>query len=107
MSPERKIGPVSPEQVGELKKEQIPEVVFEVFNELIAQNLRDNIAKVLKTDVEAKLEARGISLNEAYDRHWFDVESSYIEAGWRVQYDQPIYWGGENFEAYYEFRAGK
>lgn len=105
MSPEIKRGPVSPAEVAELKTEQIPEQVFEVFNGLIAQNLHGRYSRVLQKDVLAELEDRGMNRSEIFEKHWLDVEDSYREVGWKVDYDRPVYWGGENFDAYFEFKA--
>jgi len=107
MSPEVMRGPVAPDQVLELQAQQIPEEVFVVFNGLIAQNLRDGRAKVLQKDVLAELEEKGMNRSKIFKQHHLDVEDSYRALGWLVTYDRPVYWGGEDFEAYFEFRAPK
>jgi hypothetical protein len=103
MSPEQRSGPIAPQEIQALKTEQIPDEVFAVFNELIAENLHNRRATVLQKDVVAKLEARGLTRDEIYKRRWLDVEESYREVGWKVTYDKPVYWGGENFEPYFKF----
>ena len=103
MSPEIKNLPVSPVEAGELRKEQIPGGVFTVFNSLISQNLHRGRARVLQKDVLAQLEDQGMDRTTIFDRHWLDVEDSYREVGWKVEYDKPVSWGGENFEAYFQF----
>lgn len=106
MSPEmpvRPIGPVRPEEAEALCTEQIPETVFEVFNGLIAQNLQRGEATVLQDDVLEQLQERGFNRAEVFRQKWLDVEESYREAGWQVKYDRPVYWGGENFKAYFQF----
>jgi hypothetical protein len=103
MSPEQRSGPIAPQEIQALKTEQIPDEVFAVFNELIAENLHNRSATVLQKDVVAKLEARGLTRDEIYKRRWLDVEESYREVGWKVAYDKPVYWGGENFEPYFKF----
>lgn len=103
MSPERMCGPVAPQEVEALKTEQIPDEVFAVFNALIAENLHSGCAKVLQKDVVARLEEMGMNRGELYKRRWLDVEDSYRAVGWRVEYDKPVYWGGENFEPFFKF----
>lgn len=104
MSPEMRQGPISPVEIAELKEALIPEAVFAVFNELIAQNVTPHgVSKVLQDEVVARLEARGMSRHDLYKNHWLDVEPSYEAAGWDVQYERPVYWGGEDFDAYFKF----
>lgn len=107
MSPEIKRVPMSPAEVPERQVEQIPEEVFVAFNALITRNIRSGRATVLQKDVLEMLENRGMNRREVFHRHWLDVEDSYRAQGWKVEYDRPIAWGGEDFEAYFEFRAPK
>jgi hypothetical protein len=102
MSPEA-IRPVSPREAAEMQTEQIPDAVFGVFNELIAQNLYHGRSTVLQKDVVERLVEQGMDRGKIFEKHWLDVEDSYREAGWSVKYDKPVYWGGEDFDAYFEF----
>ncbi len=83
----------------------IPDEVFNVFNQQIAQNLHNGRAKVLQKNVVAALEAQGLSRGYIYENHWLDVEESYRAVGWRVKYDKPAYYAGENYDAFFEFKA--
>lgn len=107
MSPEFNRGPVSPGEAAELQTQQIPNEVFEVFNQLIAQNLFNGRSRVLQKEVVAQLEAEGHERASIFDKHWLDVEDSYRAVGWKVKYDKPVYYAGENFDAYFEFTASK
>jgi len=107
MSSERLHGPVSPTEAAELQTVQIPDEVFDVFNGLIAQNLNRGHSRVLQKDVVEQLEARGLDRSKIFDQHWLDVEDSYRTAGWTVSYDRPVYYAGESFDAYFDFKAGK
>ncbi len=107
MSPEVNRGPVSPVEAAELHKIQIPEEVFSAFNSLIAEKLRSGYARVLQKDVLALLEDQGMDRNEIFEKHWLDVEDSYREAGWKVSYDRPVYYAGENFDAYFDFKDSR
>lgn len=103
MSPERKRGPVTPQEAAELQTEQIPDEVFVAFNGLIARRLSGGRAVVYQDEVVELLEAEGLSRQEIYDRHWLDVEASYHASGWKVAYDKPGY--NETGRAYFEFKA--
>ena len=107
MSPEVRRGPASPREIKELQTQQIPDEVFEVFNGLIAQNLSYGRSRVLQKDVVEQLVEGGMDRNEIFERHWLDVEDSYRAAGWQVKYDKPVYYAGEDFDAYFLFMAGK
>ncbi len=107
MSPEVRRGPVSPAEAAELQTEQIPDEVFIAFNGLIAQNLQQGRARVLQKDVVALLEAQGRNRDEIYKQHWLDIEDSYRATGWKVAYDKPMYYAGENYDAFFEFSAVK
>lgn len=107
MSPEIKRGPISPAEVSERQVQQIPEEVFVAFNALIAQNIRNGWARVLQNDVLGMLENRGMNRREIFHRHWLDVEDSYRAQGWKVNYDSPVGYAGEDFDAYFEFHAPK
>ncbi len=107
MSPEQSRGPVAPQEIQALKTEQIPEEVFTVFNDLIAENLRSGCSKVLQKDVMFRLEEMGMNRSEVYRHRWLDVEDSYRAVGWHVEYDKPVYWGGEDFEPYFKFRSSE
>lgn len=108
MSPEARPNfAMSPAEAASLHTEQIPEQVFDVFNSLIARDLSQGEATVYQDEVVAELENRGMSRQAIYGNKWLDVEDSYREVGWRVKYDRPVYWGGENFRAYFHFSEPK
>lgn len=101
------IGPVSPERAAELHTERIPNEIFEVFNGLIAKHLVRGSSKVLQKDVLADLESRGLPSDKIFSEKWLDVEPSYREQGWSVHYVRPIYYAGDDFDAYFEFKDPK
>jgi hypothetical protein len=87
----------------ELKGELIPDEVFATFNALIAQNIMHGRATVKQGDVVTRLVDGGLNRSEIYARHWLDVEDSYREAGWKVEYDKPGY--NETYEPFFVFSA--
>lgn len=96
-------GPIRPEEVKSRKAPRIPEEVFDVFNELIVKNWNGHAARVLQTDAGSMIAGRlNISFNQVCDQHFLDVEDSYREAGWIVDYDKPGY--NETYEAIFTFR---
>lgn len=99
------IMPIKSDEMVERQVELIPDIVIETFNELITQNGSSGRATVLQKDVVERLEEAGINRADIFDQHMLDVEDIYRQAGWEVTYDKPVAWGGESFEAYFEFRA--
>ncbi len=99
------VRPLSPNEVTEAKKAIMPDFVIEAFNHLIAKNFTGRSSKILQKDVIAHMLSirDSISRDEIYQNHWLDVEDIYRSEGWEVEYDKPVAWGGENFEAYYRF----
>jgi len=84
-----------------------PAEVLDSVNELIEENLRGREARVLQKDLEARMVSKGLAVEEIYDKKWMDVEDIYRRAGWTVEYDRPIYYGGEDFDAYFVFTKPK
>ena len=105
MSPEIKRGPLSPAEMQALQTEQIPDEVFVAFNALISRRIMGGRATVHQNEVLALLEEQGMNRREIFDNHWLDVEDSYREQGWKVEYDKPGY--NESYEAYFVFRLPK
>jgi len=100
--------PLSPHDVHIAKKDVIPDQVIEAFNELIAENYTNGKAVILQTDAVNRIcEKMGLeddATRIVYDKGWLNVEELYRSEGWAVKYDSPVAWGGEDFEAYFEFR---
>jgi hypothetical protein len=99
--------PIKPSDVVQKKREDMPAVVFEVFNELIARHWNGAEARVLVKDARAALLQRGISHEDIRNKNYLDVEDCYREVGWTVRFDAPVYYGGENFDAFYTFRKAR
>lgn len=95
--------PISPNQVDKTKV--IPKEIFDVFDFLIQRNFNGRSATVYQEDVVRMLLEKDFDRNDIFNNKWLDVESVYSKAGWKVKYDQPCYWGGENFRAYWEFTS--
>lgn len=94
--------PLSPEEASRIRLERRPEAVIEVFNELIADHFDGKEARILLSEVIAGLKDRGIDKDDAFAKHWLDVEPEFRREGWAVKYDSPSY-GDENFAAYFVF----
>lgn len=105
MSPEIKRGPMSPAELMERQTQQIPDEVYIAFNALISQRIMNGRATVLQNEVMSVLERQGMNRREVFKNHWLDVEESYREKGWKVEYDKPGY--NESGEAYFVFRTPK
>lgn len=99
-------GPIKPEDVVARKKEILPTEVFKVFNDLIAENWNGHSANFTQdAAVERIAGTLNISRQEAFDRHYLDVESIYRREGWKVEYDKPGYC--ENYDANFTFTRKK
>ena len=95
------IAALGPNEVLEVRKASMPDAVLELFNELIMQKFNGSEAVVYQKTVVSKLEARGYSRNDIYNKGWLDVEDIYREKGWKVYYDKPAYC--ESYDAYFKF----
>jgi hypothetical protein len=89
------VQPIRPEDVKK-KKVEIPDYIIEAFNELIQEKWDGTRAKIeqeeaIKKILGDKVEDRH-ERNVIFDNHWLDVEDTYREFGWDVQYyKQPYY----------------
>jgi len=83
------IKPISPEDAGKDKK--FPDEVIEAFNETIAKHFYNDVACFTQDEVEKLIVRKGIKANEIYRNHWMDVEETYRNAGWIVEYEKSGY----------------
>lgn len=93
--------PIKPEQIK--PSVSIPNQVIETFNSLISANYRNGAARILQKEIVAQLVAIGFSRNRIFDEKLLDVEETYREAGWEVEYDKPGY-NETHYEPYFVFR---
>lgn len=98
---------ISPKNIGKVKKRAFPSAVVETFNELIARNFTNGSAKVLQEDAVKLMVEKGLDRSEIFVKGWLNVEEIYEAEGWLVEYDKPVYYGGENFKAYFTFTEKK
>lgn len=97
------IKPLRPEQIAAGKLKTLPGQVLDAFNELIAENFSDGEASITQKEAVKRMMGKGLVRTDIYSKGWLDVEEIYRQAGWKVTYDSPVYYGGENFEPYYTF----
>ena len=100
-----KVQPITPGDVAREQSKNIPNAVIEVFNQLIAQDYVDGSATVKQDDVVAMLVAKGLDLQEIFDKGWLNIEKVYQSAGWKVTYDKPGY--NEDYPATFEFERSR
>jgi|GEM_PF-1305742 len=103
--PDRPARPISPDEVVEQQREQFPREVFEEVNRLLGETAVNGYAVIQQDDIENALVARGLNRSEIYRRGWMNIEESYREAGWKVEYDKPAY--NESYPATFTFRKAK
>lgn len=100
------VKPISPAEATTKRQTSIPDAVIEAFNELITENLSGSSATVLQKHVVARIRQKlgDEACIGMFDKGWLDVEPIFEKVGWAVKYDKPCYYGGDNYEAYFEFR---
>lgn len=107
---DKKIKPITPEEINEKKLEMLPDEVIESFNEMIATNWngtssrfkqKDAVALILgKMNAERAVDGK-VDSQFLFDNHYLDVEDLYRKQGWKVYYDKPAY--NETYDAIFEF----
>lgn len=89
----------------------IPDFVIEAVNKLIQEKWdgtqshikQDEIlARICSSDPDDCMPTRG----EVFKKHWLDIENTYSEQGWDVEYEKSSY-GDEPFDAYFVFKPKK
>jgi hypothetical protein len=97
--------PIKPEEIDDKFSSSIPDFVFDIFNKLIVKNYNPNTksSTVLQKDVIAELIQHDLTKESIFANHYLDVENFYVKAGWRVLYEKPVAYAGENFDAYFKF----
>ena len=109
----KKVKPISPDEVINKKKKLLPDGVIEAFNELIAKNWDGNQSVIDQDDVVNLIcEKVGDGMGNSaprrlvFDNNWLNVEEIYEAQGWEVEYDKPGY--NEVYSASFIFsRDGK
>ena len=92
--------PITPD---ELSKPVIPDEVIDEFNKAVRANYRNGKAVVKSKDIVPLIAKRMKRTEEfVYDSGWLDIENVFMDAGWKVKYDQPAYCE-ELFDPYFEF----
>ena len=98
--------PLSPKDVEKAKAKHgpLPQII-EAANELIAQKWDGREAKVKLKELGVLARTKlNMKEDEEFKDGELDIESIFREAGWIVEFDRPIYYGGENFDAYFTFK---
>jgi hypothetical protein len=91
----KKIKPIRPEDIAKAKRTIIPDEVIEAFNLLIAKHYNFGISTFSQDEVLAltienfKITGKdNITYDQIFKNNWFDVESIFGRAGWKVEYDK-------------------
>jgi hypothetical protein len=86
---------IKPSEVIQYKKEKvIPEYVLDAFNFLIAKNFGSNSSRFTQDSVVEEIlkkSPEGVTKEYLFDNHFLDIEDIYRDAGWRVEYDKPVF----------------
>lgn len=99
------VKPITPVEAKKAKQVRVfPDGVIRAFNELIAASLSNGEATVYQKTVVKKIcEYMECDADRVFAERWLDVEPVYRKAGWKVFYDKPVGWGGDNYEAHWDF----
>ncbi len=103
MQTAKAVTPITPHDAETLPK-PIPDFVLEAFNILIQRSFRSGQAVVRQDDAITLIMelAPGLERQEIFDNQWLDVETTYMAAGWKVEYDRPGYC--ESYQPTFTFR---
>ena len=99
--------PNTPAEIRQKIGTKIPAEIFEAVNDLLVQHIRvqgsEITATIYQNDLEDILSVKMPStpVNEMINKGWFEIETPYRDAGWRVVYDKPGY--SESYRAYWKF----
>lgn len=96
------IKPITPNKAHSQAIEQLPDVVIQAMNTLITNNWNGSSSRVKTKELWQEIDR----INETEEEIEFFTSlliQKYKDAGWKVKHDAPVYYGGENFDAYYEF----
>lgn len=89
------VEPIKPNEVTQ----EIPEFVIEAANECIKRNYveikkssvftQDELIEQIISKVGLSL---GVTREQLFKNNWLDIEETYRNAGWKVEYDRPSYY---------------
>lgn len=99
------IKPISKEEALQKVKERVfPDYIMQAFNECIVEAKIKKSNNVLKEDVIKRILELNPEMKRQtlFDEHLLDVEDTYRQAGWKVEYCSPS--RGEEFGPYFIFR---
>jgi hypothetical protein len=99
--------PISPDEVISCRPDQFPAEVLESFNELLVENSSIGSsgklnAKLMQYEILVRMEAKGLSRSDIFNKGWLNVEMAFRSAGWDVIYDKPGY--NETYKPYFIFK---
>ena len=111
---DKKVKPISPDEVIGKKGDYIPDEVISAFNTLIAKNFYcgsstfkqdevvEEIINNLKLMTGYQDVIRDTIRGQIFKNNWLDVEGIYRETGWDVEYDKPAF--NEDYPASFTFK---
>jgi len=104
---ERKVKPLSPDEVAAESRKDIPHLVIEAVNNLLIKKVCGGRAVIKQSDISleiqrlAKVQGEPVTSQQIYDNGWLDFEPLFERVGWAVVYDKPAY--NESYPATFEF----
>lgn len=95
------VKPIRPNEVEKAKAQSFPDAVIESFNELIKRHFTGRSATFTQDEVVKLIASKGLKRKDIFDNHWLDVEPTYRDIGWKVEFDKPGY--NEDYDAMFTF----
>lgn len=100
-----KVKPMGPDEV----KHILPDFVIQGVNQAITKYSFGKTSFVISQDDMIKeimeFVPDGMTRNELFEKHYLDIEETYREAGWFVEFDKPGY--NETYKPYFTFKGKK
>ena len=88
----------------------IPDFIITAVNQLISEKWDGEEAFIKQNEIlnivcTSEKDDGKPTREEVFKRHWLDIEDTYRNAGWYVDYSKPGY--NESYEAYFVFKPKK
>ena len=103
--------PISPDEIYDNKEKFVHPDIIEIINKFLGERYtKGGSADILQKEIVKSFIEKNPEATEKYMLHnrMLDFEDAFRKNGWHVEYDRPMYYGGDSFfEPYYRFTAKK
>ena len=103
------IKPISPEEIYENKDKYLHPDILEIVNRLLGERYtKGGSADLLQKEIVKEFIEKNPTFTEKkmLAASILDFEDAFRKNGWHVEYERPIYYGGDShFDPFYRFTA--